>query len=146
MLSIQLTITRPQFLEGDGSPGRNVSKHTSPLRTGTGRAGPHPCALRRAKRVAHIEKRLLLLPSLHLHDPNHVASVRSSMYVALCYGCRSMHLTLDDKGPSTRLIGASRQHLGNNYAHGPRSASGSHPSRRISATGSQLSVCRTIES
>jgi hypothetical protein len=103
-------------------------------------------AVRRAKRVAHIEKRLFLLPSLHLHDPNHVASIRSSMYVALCYGRRSMHITLDNKGPSTRLIGASPQHLGNNYAHARRSASGLHPFRRISATGSQLSVCRTIES
>jgi hypothetical protein len=121
-------------------------KQSRPLRTATGRAGRHSGAVRRAKRVAHIENRLFLLPSLHLHDSNHVASVRSSMYVASYYGCRSMHITLDDKGPSTRLIGASRQHLGNNYAHGPRSASGSHPSQRISATGSQLSVCRTIES
>src|SRR6266446_5392089 len=49
-------------------------------------------------------------------------------------------ITLGDKGPFTRLIGASRQHLGNNYAHVPRSASGSHPSRKISATGSLFLV------
>jgi DDB1- and CUL4-associated factor 7 len=43
-----------------------------------------------ARQVSDIEKRHPLLPLL-LHDPNHVASVRSSMYVSLFYGRSEIH-------------------------------------------------------
>jgi hypothetical protein len=35
--------------------------------------------------------RIFLLPLFHLHDPNHVASIRSSMYVSLFYECTGIH-------------------------------------------------------
>jgi WD repeat-containing protein 68 len=47
--------------------------------------------VRRARQVSDIEKRHFLLPFLHLHDPNHVASIRSSMYVSLFYERSEIH-------------------------------------------------------